>query len=230
MPRVPVSSAVRHGLVTSPASDQCFAFPRRHQPEPGWNLLPFVTIEVSHLAKVVDLNTNRAAAQLACISLESFEQLRAFRVRGGWSLIDDGVFPASDRKAPALSYQGFLPGLTLDGCLKARERTIRCGDACAVFRRHLGHCALVLVGKGLEHRGLHRPFQSVRLAATAMDVVVVELAALTNAALVPNPVAAAQGIPEQAGRPLADVLPDATRLRQLLLVLDNCEHLIVRLR
>jgi hypothetical protein len=81
-----------------------------------------VAIEVSHLAKVVDLNTNRATAQLACVSLEPFEQLRAFRVRDGWLLIDeDGIFSASDRKAPELSYQGFLPRLTLDHYPKARE-------------------------------------------------------------------------------------------------------------
>jgi len=58
------------GLVTSPASDQRFASPCRHQPEPGRNLLPFVTIEVSHLSKVVDLNTHRATTQLACVSLD----------------------------------------------------------------------------------------------------------------------------------------------------------------
>jgi hypothetical protein len=165
------------GLVTSPASDQRFAFPCGHQPEPGRNLLPFVTVEVSHLAKVVDLNTNRATAQLACVSLEPFEQLRAFRVRDGWSLIDeDGVFSASDRKAPELSYQGFLPRLTLDDCLKAPEFSRWSGDTGAVFPRHLGHRALVLVGKRLEHRGLHRPFQSVQLTDVVGQEVVVDVA------------------------------------------------------
>src|SRR6266567_2447733 len=165
------------GLVASPASDQRFAFPCRHQPEPGRNLLPFVTIEVSHLAKLVDLNTNRATTQLACVSLEPFEQLRALRVRDGWSLIDeDGIFSASDRKAPELSYQGFLPRLTLDDCLKAPEFSSWSADTGAVFPRHLGHRALVLVGKRLEHRSLDRPFQSVQLTDVVGQEVVVDVA------------------------------------------------------
>ena len=45
-------------------------------------------------------------------------------------------------------------------------------------------------------------------------------------ALVPQAVAQALGRREEPGRPLAATLADALRLRQLLLVLDNCEHLI----
>jgi predicted ATPase len=44
---------------------------------------------------------------------------------------------------------------------------------------------------------------------------------------VPRAVATALGIPEQPRRPLPEVLADALRPRRLLLVLDNCEHLIV---
>ena len=91
--------------MASPASDKRFASSCRHQAEPGRNLLALVAFEVGHLAKVVDLNTDRAAAQLARVSLESFEQLRAFGVRNAWSLIDeDGIFSASDHEAPELSY------------------------------------------------------------------------------------------------------------------------------
>jgi hypothetical protein len=39
-------------------------------------------------------------------------------------------------------------------------------------------------------------------------------------------VAAWIGVSEEAGRPLLDTLADALRPRRLLLVLDNCEHLI----
>src|SRR5947209_14117013 len=132
------------GLVTSPASDQRFAFPCRHQPEPGGNLLALVTVEVGHPAQMVNFNTDGAATQLARVSLEPFEQLRAFGIRGGWSLIDeDGVLSASDRKAPELGYQGFLARLALDYGLKAREYSGRCGDTSTVFRRHQGDGALV---------------------------------------------------------------------------------------
>lgn len=65
------------------------------------------------------------------------------------------------------------------------------------------------------------------LAASYPDgVVLVELAALSNPALVPQAVALAVGVIEQAGRPLAQTLAGALRTRELLLVLDNCEQLL----
>lgn len=57
------------------------------------------------------------------------------------------------------------------------------------------------------------------------DVRVVELAALSDAALVERAVASAFGIEDQPGRPLADALPSVLGDRLVLLLLDNCEHL-----
>ncbi len=54
----------------------------------------------------------------------------------------------------------------------------------------------------------------------------VELAALTDPTLVPQQVASSLGISEQPGRQLMDTLSDALQPKKLLLVLDNCEHLI----
>ena len=54
----------------------------------------------------------------------------------------------------------------------------------------------------------------------------VELAPLADAALVPQAVAAAVGVREAQGRPLRATLSDALRPQRLLLVLDNCEHLL----
>ena len=54
----------------------------------------------------------------------------------------------------------------------------------------------------------------------------VELAALADGALLPQAVATALGVREEAQRPLIPTLVDALRSRALLLVLDNCEHLI----
>jgi hypothetical protein len=56
------------GLVTSPASDQRFALPCRHQPEPGRNRLALVAVEVGHLTQMVNFNTSGAATQLARVS------------------------------------------------------------------------------------------------------------------------------------------------------------------
>ncbi len=54
----------------------------------------------------------------------------------------------------------------------------------------------------------------------------VDLAPLADGALVPQAVAAAVGVREVPGQPLAGVLAGALRERALLLVLDNCEHLL----
>lgn len=54
----------------------------------------------------------------------------------------------------------------------------------------------------------------------------VELAALTDPALVSGAVAAVLGVREAVGRPIAESIRDLLRTRRLLLVLDNCEHLV----
>jgi len=55
---------------------------------------------------------------------------------------------------------------------------------------------------------------------------VVDLAALTDPSLVPHTVASALGVREAGGRPLLDTLRASLRRQRLLLVLDNCEHLV----
>src|SRR5260370_11038948 len=57
-------------------------------------------------------------------------------------------------------------------------------------------------------------------------VALAEFAALADPFLVPQVVASALRVQEQPGRPLLQTLVDALRSRQLLLVLDNCEHLV----
>jgi predicted ATPase/DNA-binding SARP family transcriptional activator len=54
----------------------------------------------------------------------------------------------------------------------------------------------------------------------------VELASLSEEALVPNSVAAALGVRKQPDIPFTDSLVDFLGSRRILLVLDNCEHLI----
>ena len=54
----------------------------------------------------------------------------------------------------------------------------------------------------------------------------VELAALSDPLLVPQAVASALGIPERVDCTLTEALSDALRRQHLLLVLDNCEHLL----
>ena len=62
--------------------------------------------------------------------------------------------------------------------------------------------------------------------AFADGVVFVDLAPLADSALVPAAVAQALGVAEAGDYPLADRVRAFLRPRHLLLVLDNCEHLL----
>ena len=72
---------------------------------------------------------------------------------------------------------------------------------------------------------------SLQVAAAVMDdypagVWFVELAPLADERLVPQAVAAVLGVKEEAGRPVIEALEKYVKDRQLLLILDNCEHLV----
>ena len=54
----------------------------------------------------------------------------------------------------------------------------------------------------------------------------VSLAPLSEPELVPQAVAQALGVREQPGRALLETLKDTLRPRKMLLVVDNCEHLL----
>jgi len=53
-----------------------------------------------------------------------------------------------------------------------------------------------------------------------------ELAPLSDALRVPQAVASAMGVKEEAGRPVTEALVRYVRERRMLLVLDNCEHVL----
>ena len=55
---------------------------------------------------------------------------------------------------------------------------------------------------------------------------IVQLASLSEGALVPQAVAGALGLQEQPGQPFTDTLAEGLRGKELLLVVDNCEHLV----
>src|SRR5215472_2762430 len=87
--------------------------------------------------------------------------------------------------------------------------------------------ALTLCGPG----GIGKTRLALRVlhtmsAASADGGCFVDLGDLWQPDLVVPQVASALGISEEPGRPLLDTLADAVASRRLLLVLDNCEHLI----
>jgi len=87
--------------------------------------------------------------------------------------------------------------------------------------------ALTLCGPG----GIGKTRLALRVAHTESATFAdggcfVDLGDLWQGDLVVPQVASALGISEEPGRPLLDTLADVVAPRQLLLVLDNCEHLI----
>ena len=90
-------------------------------------------------------------------------------------------------------------------------------------RTHL----LTLTGAG----GCGKTRLSLQVAADLLDqyfdgVWLAELAALSDPALVPQAVATALGVKEEPGKPLSQTLVAALKPKRLLIVLDNCEHLV----
>lgn len=86
---------------------------------------------------------------------------------------------------------------------------------------------LTLTGAG----GVGKSRLSIQVAADLLDhypdgVWLVELAALSDPAFVPQSVAAVLGVREEAGRTIPQRLADYLKPKTLLLILDNCEHLL----
>jgi predicted ATPase len=86
---------------------------------------------------------------------------------------------------------------------------------------------LTLVGAG----GMGKTRFSLEVAAALLDrfkdgVWFIELAPVSDPSLVTRTVAEVLDVHEEAGRPLLDTFLEFLRRRNLLIVLDNCEHLV----
>lgn len=91
----------------------------------------------------------------------------------------------------------------------------------------LEHPLVSLVGTG----GIGKTRLALQVGADLLDGVgdgvwLVELATLSDAASVVNAIASTFGLRELGNRPMLDVLGHYLKYRRLLLILDNCEHLI----
>jgi predicted ATPase/class 3 adenylate cyclase len=100
-------------------------------------------------------------------------------------------------------------------------------ELAAVKEELAGTRLLTLFGIG----GVGKTRLSLQVAAEAVShypdgVWFVELAPISDARLVPQTVASALGVREEAGRSIQDALLGHVKDRTLLIVLDNCEHVI----
>src|ERR1700730_11155890 len=109
----------------------------------------------------------------------------------------------------------------------ARTRLVGRGRDIADVREHLERARLVkLVGPG----GIGQTRLALEVArsntSSQLEVALVELAPVTDPGHVFHRTAAVLGIEEHSGRPRLATLAEALRARRMLLLLDNCEHVI----
>ena len=156
------------------------------------------------------------------------------------NLQDLGIHRLRDLIRPEHIYQATAPGLPSDFvALKTldifphnlpiqltsfigREKEI-----VGVKRELLGDRFVTLTGPG----GTGKTRLALQVGAELLElfpdgVWLVELASLSDPMLVPQTIAAVLGIRESAGRPILTLLTDYLRNKELLLILDNCEHLL----
>ena len=134
------------------------------------------------------------------------------------------VHPALRRAFPALRSLSSTP----NNLPQQMTSFIGREEELAEVRRALAKARIVtLLGVG----GMGKTRLSLQTAAEVMDdypdgVWLVELAAVADPRMVPQAIASALGVKEESGHSIAEALTAALRDRRLLLIVDNCEHLL----
>lgn len=159
----------------------------------------------------------------------------------GVSLRDLGAVRLRDLTSPEHVFQVVHPQLRQDfSALRSLESTPNnlpqqltsfVGRECELIEVEelLGKTRLLtLLGVG----GIGKTRLSLQLAAEVIDdypdgVWFVELAAIADARIVAQATATVLAVKEEAGRPVGEATMKAVRGRRMLIVLDNCEHLIL---
>ncbi len=158
----------------------------------------------------------------------------------GVSLQDQGSHRLKDLQQPEKLFQVLHPDLpaqfpplkSLDAFPNNLPRQLtgfigREREMAEVQRLLTTTCLLTLTGTG----GAGKTRLALQIAADVLEgypdgVWLAELAALSDPALVPQIVATALGVREVPGQPMLETLLHYLQRKKLLLVLDNCEHLV----
>jgi len=161
-------------------------------------------------------------------------------LREGAALRDLGPHRLRDLERPERIFQLTAPGLRSDfpplKSMDPQRHNLpisptgfigREAELAEIAERLKPHRMLTLVGPG----GTGKTRLALQAAAENIErfddgVWFIELASVREPELVPQAVAEALGIREEAGRPIVKTLADRLRDKKFLLVLDNCEHLV----
>jgi transcriptional regulator with XRE-family HTH domain len=181
---------------------------------------------VSDLERGINRSARKDTAVLLAGALGLAEPVRSVFVAAARGRVPAAeVLAARRRQAPgespgsADSMHGFVPALT---SFVGRAGPV--GEVAVLLDRY--RLVTVTGPGGAGKTRLAGEVANQVAGRFAEGVWLAELAPVRDPALVPAVVAAALGVREQPGVPAAGVLARVLAGRQLLLVLDNCEHVI----
>jgi predicted ATPase/DNA-binding winged helix-turn-helix (wHTH) protein len=159
-----------------------------------------------------------------CRALLQTESGRGYRLTGSWTVRQQNGRAVPDARPaarpPAAAAQNNLPAATSD--LIGRDHIIRhARDLVSAYR------IVTLTGAGgIGKTRLALEVGRLLLPAFDADVWLVELASVSDASLVAPEIASALGLHIGGNNITAEALARAIGRRKLLLIVDNCEHLI----
>jgi non-specific serine/threonine protein kinase len=210
-------------------------YEQRHAPFPDVNRLVLGLPEA--IGRLIERGTRKPPAERFQSAAELISELTA--VLGTPVDTPPAPPPASEEVATVLSGRGAAappvapPPPVTSVALPPNNLPVqltsfvgRKGEMAAVNQLLARARLLTLIGAG----GSGKTRLALEVAGQVLEsykdgVWLVEFAALSDPALVPNRVATVLGVREDPGRPLTETLAHFLRKKSLLLVLDNCEHL-----